>query len=93
MTPRLTVIAGVKFHRTKTGNLVAQRIVRDHRYVQVPRIIIVLTSTVDLVRLKNLINGAKSSPRPVIVFFSTPAATEYPAALQDSGVDEKDTNH
>ncbi|KAM6480953.1 hypothetical protein HDV62DRAFT_88096 [Trichoderma sp. SZMC 28011] len=31
MTPKLTVIAGVKFHRTKTGNLVAQRIVRDHR--------------------------------------------------------------
>ncbi|EHK24779.1 uncharacterized protein TRIVIDRAFT_178368 [Trichoderma virens Gv29-8] len=31
MTPKLTVIAGVKFHRTKTGNLVAQRIVRDQR--------------------------------------------------------------
>lgn len=31
MTPKMTVIAGVKFHRTKTGNLVAQRIVKDHR--------------------------------------------------------------
>ncbi|KAM0463891.1 hypothetical protein ACHAO4_000615 [Trichoderma viride] len=30
-TPKMTVIAGVKFHRTKTGNLVAQRIVKDHR--------------------------------------------------------------
>ncbi|KAL7817768.1 hypothetical protein V8C26DRAFT_397875 [Trichoderma gracile] len=31
MTPKSTVIAGVKFHRTKTGNLVAQRIVKDQR--------------------------------------------------------------
>ncbi|KAL7798557.1 hypothetical protein V8C37DRAFT_368262 [Trichoderma ceciliae] len=31
MTPKMTIIAGVKFHRTKTGNLVAQRIVKDHR--------------------------------------------------------------
>lgn len=69
MTPKLTVIAGVKFHRTKTGNLVAQRIVRDHRYVQLPWMSMTLTSTVDPVRLKNLINGAKSFPRPVIVTF------------------------
>jgi hypothetical protein len=33
-TPKSTVVAGVKFHRTKTGNLVANRIVRDQRYVQ-----------------------------------------------------------
>ena len=32
-TPKSTVIAGVKFHRTKTGNLVVNRVVRDHRYV------------------------------------------------------------
>ncbi|PTB79548.1 hypothetical protein M440DRAFT_1398841 [Trichoderma longibrachiatum ATCC 18648] len=31
MTPKSTVIAGVKFHRTKTGNLVAQSIVKDQR--------------------------------------------------------------
>lgn len=71
MTPKLTIIAGVKFHRTKTGNLVAQRIVRDHRYVQLPGMIVALTYAVDPVRLKNLINGAKSFPRPVIVTFFT----------------------
>jgi hypothetical protein len=32
-TPKTTVIAGVKFHRTKTGNLVVNRVVKDHRYV------------------------------------------------------------
>ncbi|KAH6610496.1 hypothetical protein Trco_000516 [Trichoderma cornu-damae] len=31
ITPKTAVVAGVKFHRTKTGNLVAQRIVNDHR--------------------------------------------------------------
>ncbi|KFA45750.1 hypothetical protein S40293_09021 [Stachybotrys chartarum IBT 40293] len=31
-TPKTTVIAGVKFNRTKTGNLVANRIVQDQRY-------------------------------------------------------------
>uniref|UniRef100_A0A8H7N9R8 C3H1-type domain-containing protein n=1 Tax=Bionectria ochroleuca TaxID=29856 RepID=A0A8H7N9R8_BIOOC len=30
-TPKNTILAGVKFHRTKTGNLVANRIVKDHR--------------------------------------------------------------
>jgi len=30
-TPKSTTIAGVKFFRTKTGNLVANRIVQDHR--------------------------------------------------------------
>jgi hypothetical protein len=69
MTPKMTVIAGVKFHRTKTGNLVAQRIVKDHRYVHVPRAISILTQAVDLVRSKNLINDAKSFQRLVIVFY------------------------
>lgn len=32
-TPKSTVIAGVKFHRTKTGNLVVNRVVKDQRYV------------------------------------------------------------
>jgi hypothetical protein len=32
-TPKSTIIAGVKFFRTKTGNLVANRIVQDHRCV------------------------------------------------------------
>ncbi|KAG8421181.1 hypothetical protein J3458_003079 [Metarhizium acridum] len=32
-TPKTAVIAGVRFHRTKTGNLVANRIVQDQRYV------------------------------------------------------------
>jgi len=36
-TPKTTTIAGVVFHRTKTGNLVANRVVQDHRYVPVPR--------------------------------------------------------
>ncbi|KAK5990668.1 Zinc finger CCCH domain-containing protein [Cladobotryum mycophilum] len=31
MTPKTTTVAGVKFHRTKTGNLVAGRIVKGHR--------------------------------------------------------------
>ncbi|OAA82496.1 CCCH zinc finger protein [Akanthomyces lecanii RCEF 1005] len=30
-TPKSTVVAGVRFHRTKTGNLVANRVVKDHR--------------------------------------------------------------
>ncbi|KAH7329025.1 hypothetical protein B0I35DRAFT_473673 [Stachybotrys elegans] len=30
-TPKTTTIAGVKFYRTKTGNLVANRIVQSHR--------------------------------------------------------------
>lgn len=30
-TPKTAVVAGVKFHRTKTGNLVANRIVNDQR--------------------------------------------------------------
>ncbi|KAK8925293.1 Zinc finger CCCH domain-containing protein [Metarhizium anisopliae] len=30
-TPKTAVIAGVRFHRTKTGNLVANRIVQDQR--------------------------------------------------------------
>jgi hypothetical protein len=86
MTPKMTVIAGVKFHRTKTGNLVAQRIVKDHRYVHVPKTIMMLTPTVDLVRSKNLINGAKSFQRPVIVS-SILATTEQATVLRDAGVD------
>ncbi|CEJ90510.1 hypothetical protein VHEMI06291 [[Torrubiella] hemipterigena] len=30
-TPKTAIIAGVRFHRTKTGNLVANRVMRDHR--------------------------------------------------------------
>ncbi|POR39737.1 Zinc finger CCCH domain-containing protein [Tolypocladium paradoxum] len=30
-TPKMATVAGVTFHRTKTGNLVANRIVQDHR--------------------------------------------------------------
>ncbi|KAJ6446030.1 CCCH zinc finger protein [Purpureocillium lavendulum] len=30
-TPKSTTVAGVVFHRTKTGNLVANRVVQDHR--------------------------------------------------------------
>lgn len=32
-TPKFAVVAGVKFHRTRTGNLVPNRVVQDHRYV------------------------------------------------------------
>lgn len=32
-TPRTVTIAGIKFHRTKSGNLVASRIVKTQRYV------------------------------------------------------------
>ncbi|KAM3507708.1 hypothetical protein MY11210_007046 [Beauveria gryllotalpidicola] len=31
LTPKTTAVAGVRFHRTKTGNLVAHRVVKDHR--------------------------------------------------------------
>lgn len=31
-TPKTATVAGVKFHRTKTGNLVIDRVVRSHRY-------------------------------------------------------------
>ncbi|KAG9507475.1 hypothetical protein J7337_001027 [Fusarium musae] len=31
-TPKFTTVAGVKFYRTKTGNLVANRFVNDQRY-------------------------------------------------------------
>jgi hypothetical protein len=33
VTPKNAIVAGVKFHRTKTGNFVISRIVKDHRYV------------------------------------------------------------
>lgn len=32
-TPKTAIVAGVKFYRTKTGNLVANRFVNDQRYV------------------------------------------------------------
>lgn len=32
-TPKSATVAGVTFYRTKTGNLVANRVVQDHRYV------------------------------------------------------------
>lgn len=32
-TPKTATLSGVRFHRTKTGNLVANRVVKDHRYV------------------------------------------------------------
>lgn len=32
-TAKTEVVAGVRFHRTKSGNLVANRVVKDHRYV------------------------------------------------------------
>lgn len=32
-TPKTAYIAGIRFHRTKTGNLVADRVVKDQRYV------------------------------------------------------------
>jgi hypothetical protein len=34
-TPKTAFIAGVQFHRTKTGNLVANRVIKDHRYVSI----------------------------------------------------------
>ncbi len=34
-TPKTAYIAGIRFHRTKTGNLVANRVVKDHRYVPI----------------------------------------------------------
>ncbi|UNI14866.1 hypothetical protein JDV02_001451 [Purpureocillium takamizusanense] len=36
-TPKSTTVASVVFHRTKTGNLVANRVVQDHRYVAASR--------------------------------------------------------
>lgn len=96
MTPKSTVIAGVKFHRTKTGNLVAQRIVKDQRYVDPPWACTVLTSTVDLARSRSLINGARSFQRPVIVYFSTLLRLRrrnIPAASQDEWHGGRDTNH
>lgn len=43
-TPKSAVIAGVKFFRTKTGNLVANRIVNDQRYVAESRMLKLLTA-------------------------------------------------
>ncbi|EGX92068.1 CCCH zinc finger protein [Cordyceps militaris CM01] len=31
LTPKSTIVAGVRFHRTKTGNLVANRVIKEHR--------------------------------------------------------------
>jgi hypothetical protein len=42
-TPKTAVVAGVRFHRTKTGNLVANRIVQDHRYVASTNMVDTLT--------------------------------------------------
>lgn len=42
-TPKTAVVAGVRFHRTKTGNLVANRIVQTQRYVAKPVAIAMLT--------------------------------------------------
>lgn len=36
-TPKSTIIAGVKFYRTKTGNLVVNRVVKDQRCVSFTR--------------------------------------------------------
>lgn len=33
VTPKTAMVAGVKFHRTKTGNFVANRVLKDQRYV------------------------------------------------------------
>ncbi|KOS16709.1 Zinc finger CCCH domain-containing protein [Escovopsis weberi] len=45
MTPKSALIAGIKFHRTKTGNLVAARVLQDHRYVSAPPWHAMLTAT------------------------------------------------
>ncbi|KAG5960011.1 hypothetical protein E4U58_004795 [Claviceps cyperi] len=42
-TPKTSVVAGVRFHRTKTGNLVANRIVQTQRYVDTPVTMAMLT--------------------------------------------------
>jgi hypothetical protein len=43
-TPKSAIIAGVKFYRTKTGNLVANRVVNDQRYVTAPWVTKLLTA-------------------------------------------------
>ncbi|RDA82335.1 hypothetical protein CP532_4511 [Ophiocordyceps camponoti-leonardi (nom. inval.)] len=43
-TPKTVDVAGVTFHRTKTGNLVASRVVRDQRYVFRPLNYVKLTA-------------------------------------------------
>jgi hypothetical protein len=63
-TPKSTIVAGVKFYRTKTGNLVANRIVNDQRYVTQPR------STKPLMSLRRS-GVVKKTNEPCKIFSTT----------------------
>lgn len=63
-TPKTAVIAGVRFHRTKTGNLVANRIVQDQRYVASAIMSEVLT-------LDSRSGVQKKAPQPCKLFSTT----------------------
>lgn len=63
-TPRSAIVAGVKFHRTRTGNLVPNRIVQDHRYVSRSR-------EAQLLTLDRLSGKVKKTNEPCRVFSTT----------------------
>ena len=64
-TPKTAIVSGVKFFRTKTGSLVVNRVIQDHRYVSWPRAKSLLIPAVDLASRRSA-NDARSSPLPVM---------------------------
>ena len=59
-TPKTAVVSGVKFFRTKTGSLVVNRVIQQHRYVSMPCAKCILIFSVALVS-RRLAKNARSS--------------------------------
>ncbi|KAG5931262.1 hypothetical protein E4U53_001862 [Claviceps sorghi] len=71
-TPKMAVVAGVKFHRTKTGNLVANRIVQTQRYVAKPVAMAMLT-------MSRLSGNRKKVLQPCKTFSTTGSCPKGPS--------------
>lgn len=67
-TPKTTHVGGVKFHRTKNGNLYREGVLRAHRYVGPLARELLLTATVRLASRRST-NLADISARPVFLQF------------------------
>ncbi|KAG5976834.1 hypothetical protein E4U55_007166 [Claviceps digitariae] len=71
-TPKTAVVAGVKFHRTKTGNLVANRIVQTQRYVAKPVAMSMLT-------MSRRSGNQKKVSQPCKIFSTTGSCPKGPS--------------
>ncbi|RKL01531.1 hypothetical protein BFJ68_g12315 [Fusarium oxysporum] len=70
-TPKFATVAGVKFYRTKTGNLVANRFVNDQRYE-------VLFSETKLLTGLRRTGAVKKINQPCKIFSTTGSCTKGP---------------